>query len=151
MAFGAIIMSASLYDTFGNTIKYEVIQDTLVAYLENATIKFPLPEASAEILGNLTASRKKTYDPAKVDMVQSKLEKLGFAKANARALTDVLLLVAESQGLDPLDYFSINSNTLNLTLDAYRAINNLRPAGSRVGLMLPFSNSKSKASTLIKP
>jgi len=145
-------MSASLYDTFGNSVKYQVVQDTLVAYLEDATIKFPLPQASAEILSELTSTTKtKTYDTAKVSMIQSKLEKLGFAKSTAVTLTDTLMVVSDAQGIDPLDYFSMNSNTLNLTLDAYQAINNLRPAGSRIGLMLPFSNSKSKASTLIKP
>ena len=44
-------MSTSLYTTFGNEVKYEIRNDTLVAFLENATIKFPLPEASSEILG----------------------------------------------------------------------------------------------------
>ena len=43
-------MSASLYNTFGNEVQYKIAQDTLVAYIDNASIKFPLPEASSEIL-----------------------------------------------------------------------------------------------------
>lgn len=144
-------MSASLYDTFGNQTKYELVGSTLVAYLEDATIKFPLPEAASDILSNLIEPQGKAYDSAKVGMIQSKLEKLGFKKANATALTSILMEVANAQGIDPLDFFSVNVNTLNLTLDAYQAINNLRPAGSRVGVVAPTLNSKSKASPLIKP
>lgn len=143
-------MSTSLYNTFGNQIKYDVVADTLVAYLENATIKFPLPEASADILSKLTDPQTKNFDPAKYFMVNSKLVKLGFKKPNADALTDILMQVATAQNIDPLDYFSINTNTLNLTLDAYRAINNLRPAGSRVGIISPTQNSKSRVASLIR-
>jgi len=143
-------MSTSLYNTFGNQIKYDVVADTLVAYLENATIKFPLPEASADILSKLTDPQSKNFDPAKYFMVNSKLVKLGFKKPKADALTDILMQVAIAQNIDPLDYFSINTNTLNLTLDAYRAINNLRPAGSRVGVISPTQNSKSRVASLIR-
>ncbi len=143
-------MSTSLYNTFGNQIKYDVVADTLVAYLENATIKFPLPEASADILSKLTDPQTKNFDPAKYFMVNSKLVKLGFKKPKADALTDILMQVATAQNIDPLDYFSINTNTLNLTLDAYRAINNLRPAGSRVGIISPTQNSKSRVASLIR-
>jgi len=143
-------MSTSLYNTFGNQIKYDVVADTLVAYLENATIKFPLPEASADILSKLTDPQTKNFDPAKYFMVNSKLVKLGFKKPKADALTDILMQVAIAQNIDPLDYFSINTNTLNLTLDAYRAINNLRPAGSRVGVISPTQNSKSRVASLIR-
>jgi hypothetical protein len=143
-------MSTSLYNTFGNQIKYDVVADTLVAYLENATIKFPLPEASADILSKLTDPQSKNFDPAKYFMVNSKLVKLGFKKPKADALTDILMQVATAQNIDPLDYFSINTNTLNLTLDAYRAINNLRPAGSRVGVISPTQNSKSRVASLIR-
>jgi hypothetical protein len=143
-------MSTSLYNTFGNQIKYDVVADTLIAYLENATIKFPLPEASADILSKLTDPQTKNFDPAKYFMVNSKLVKLGFKKPKADALTDILMQVATAQNIDPLDYFSINTNTLNLTLDAYRAINNLRPAGSRVGIISPTQNSKSRVASLIR-
>jgi hypothetical protein len=144
-------MSSNLYNTLGNEVKYDIVQDTLVAYLKDATIQFPLPEASSELLANLTKRVSKTYDPAKVGMVVSKLEKLGFKKGPAKAMASVLFPVAESQGVDPLEYFDVNENSLNLTTDAYVAINKMRPAGSRVGLIAPTLNSTSKAASLIKP
>jgi len=128
-----------------------MVQDTLVAYLDNATINFPLPEASSELLASLTKKRNKTFDPAKLSMIQSKLEKAGFKKATAKAMTDVLMNVADSQGIDPLEYFNVNENTLNLTVDAYNAMNALRPAGSRVGVVVPTQNATSKVASLIKP
>ena len=144
-------MSASLYDTFGNATKYRVVEDTLVAFLEDATINFPLPEASSEILAELTKGISKTFDPSKVSMISSKLQKLGFKKPAAEAMTDVLMNVADAQGIDPLEYFNVNENTLNLTIDAYNAMNNLRPAGSRVGFVNPTKNNKSKVAGLIQP
>lgn len=144
-------MSTSLYNTLGNSVKYHMVQDTLVAYLDNATINFPLPEASSELLASLTKKRNKTFDPAKLSMIQSKLEKAGFKKATAKAMTDVLMNVADSQGIDPLEYFNVNENTLNLTVDAYNAMNALRPAGSRVGVVVPTQNATSKVASLIKP
>ena len=144
-------MSSSIYDTFGNTVKYDIIQNTLVAYLEESTVSFPLPEASSELLANLTNRVSKSYDPAKVSMVQSKLEKAGFKKPSAVAMTGVLMAVAEAQNIDPLEYFDVNQNSLNLTVDAYRAMNELRPAGSRIGIITPSNNQTSKASSLIKP
>lgn len=144
-------MSSSIYDTFGNTVKYEVVQDTLVAYLKDATVRFPLPEASSELLANLTSKVSKSYDPAKVSMVESKLQKLGFKKPAAIAMTSVLMAVSDAQGVDPLDYFDVNQNSLNLTVDAYNAMNKMRPAGSRVGFVAPTVNANSKAADLIKP
>jgi hypothetical protein len=84
-------------------------------------------------------------------MVSSKLQKAGFKKATAVAMTDVLMNVAEAQGADPLDYFEVNKNTLKLTVDAYKAMNNLRPAGSRVGFVNPTKNNVSKVAGLIQP
>jgi hypothetical protein len=144
-------MSSSLYDTFGNQTKYDVIGDTLVAYLEDATIKFPLPEATSQQLATLLDPKERNYDSTKAAMILSKLVKLGFSKANATALTPVLMKVAQVQKVDPLEFFSVNTNTLNLALDAYKAINNLRPVGSRVGLIAPLNNSKSRVANLIKP
>lgn len=144
-------MSSSLYDRFGNTVEYKVVQDTLVAYLKDATIEFPLPEASSELLAELTQDIKKTFNPDKVNMIHSKLEKAGFKKPAARAMTDVLMKVADAQGVDPLEYFKVNENTLNLTIDAYNAMNQMRPAGSRVGIAVPTVNSKSKVADLIQP
>ena len=144
-------MSSSLYDRFGNTVEYKVVKDTLVAYLKDATIEFPLPEASSELLAELTQDIKKTFNPDKVNMIHSKLEKAGFKKPAARAMTDVLMKVADAQGVDPLEYFKVNENTLNLTIDAYNAMNQMRPAGSRVGIAVPTVNSKSKVADLIQP
>tara|TARA_B110000305_G_C19193100_1_gene517549 strand:+ start:286 stop:720 length:435 start_codon:yes stop_codon:yes gene_type:complete len=144
-------MSSSLYDTFGNVTKYDLVEGSLVAYLESATIKFPLPEASSELLATLTTKVNKTYNPDKLNMIESKLQKIGFKKASARAMTDVLMVVADAQNIDPLEYFNVNENTLNLTVDAYSAMNSLRPVGSRVGLAVSTVNSKTKAAGLIQP
>lgn len=143
-------MSSSLYDTFGNTTSYEMVNGTLVAYLDSATIKFPLPEASSELLATLT-NNNKTYNPAIVSMVESKLQKAGFRKPAAKAMTSVLMAVSDAQGVDPLEYFDVNDNSLNLTVDAYNAMNSLRPAGSRVGIAVQKSNSKTKVAGLIQP
>ena len=144
-------MSSSLYDTFGNEPKVTLTGDTLVYYLENATIKFPLPEASTDILSKLADPRENNYNPVKADMVKSKLIKAGYSEANATALTPVLMKVANIQGIDPLEFFNANANTLNLTVDAYNAMNQLRPVGSRVGILVSNINTASKAKSLIKP
>ena len=139
--------SASLYDTFGNTTSYEMVNGTLVAYLESATIKFPLPE----LLTTLTTNENKTYNPALVAMVESKLQKTGFKKSAARAMTDVLMAVSSASNVDPLEYFDVNENSLNLTVDAYNAMNSLRPAGSRIGIAVPSINSNTRVAGLIQP
>ena len=36
-------MATSLYDTFGNDIKYRIDEGTIRTYLVNSTIDFPLP------------------------------------------------------------------------------------------------------------
>lgn len=144
-------MSASLYNTFGNETTYRLTGDTLVAYLKDATIAFPLPEAGSEILATLSDPKVRIKDPVKLDIVRSKLEKIGYKKASAKAFAPVLVQVAQAQNIDPLDYFQVNENALNLTIDAYNAINALRPQGSRIGLFTPVENSSSPARTLIKP
>jgi len=144
-------MSTSLYNTFGNATKYDIIDGALHAFLDSATVKFPLPEASSELLATLTQASNKTFDPAKTSMVESKLQKAGFKKPAAKAMTEVLLTVADAQGIDPLDYFDVNENSLNLTVDAYNAMNSLRPIGSRVGIAVPTVNSKSRVAGLIQP
>ena len=144
-------MSSSLYDTFGNELKYELSGSTLISFLEDATIRFPLPEASAQILAELGETLPDTFDPAKTAMVNAKLIKLGFSKPNATALTPVLMYVAKNKGIDPLEFFEINQNALNLTLDTYNAINLMRPSGSRVNIISPIVNSASKSGPLIQP
>jgi len=144
-------MSSSLYDTFGNSTKYDIVEGSLVAYLESATIKFPLPPASSDLLASLTNTTSKSYDPAKLSMVESKLQKLGFKKPAAKAMTGVLMAVSRAQNIDPLEYFNVNENSLNLTVDAYNAMNSLRPIGSRVGIAVPTLNSNTKVAGLIQP
>jgi hypothetical protein len=143
-------MSTSLYNTFGNEIEYKVLQSTLVTFLENATIKFPLPEASSQILGDLATNSAESINGPMLEQVFLRLQKLGFKEANARALSVVLLKVAEQQNMSPIDFFSINEHTLNITKQAYDAINELRPNGNRVNLVTPKNNSKSPVNKLIK-
>lgn len=143
--------STSLYNTFGNEVKYQLVKDTLVAYLENATIKFPLPEASAEILATLLNSKQQVINSDLLDQVEQRLVKTGFGAANARALSQVLIQVAEAQGVSVLSYFGVNDSSLKLTIDTYQTINALRPVGNRINLVLPKKNSSSKYRNLIKP
>jgi|TARA_R110001606_G_scaffold376007_4_gene534488 hypothetical protein len=143
-------MSTSLYDTFGNEIQYNVLQSTLTTFLENATIKFPLPQASSQILGDYAEDSVIHIDGNMLEQIQLRLEKLGFKKPNARALSVVLIKVAQQQGISPIDFFTINENTLNITKQAYEAINALRPDGSRVNLVTPKNNSKSPVNKLLK-
>lgn len=143
--------STSLYNTFGNEVKYQVVKDTLVAYLENATVKFPLPEASAEILATLLSDKAPVINPDALDQVEQRLVKAGFGEANARALAQVLIQVSAAQGVSPLSYFGVNDSSLKLTIDTYQTINALRPVGNRINLVLPKKNSSSKYRNLIKP
>ena len=143
--------SVSLYDTFGNEAKYQYNEDTLVAYLENATIKFPLPEASADILSNLFKDSTDPIDSNLLEQVQQRLIKTGFKEANAKAMADVLIRVAREQRVNVMDYFEVNSNTLKLTVDTYQTINTLRPVGNRINLVKPLNNAKTLFRDLIKP
>jgi hypothetical protein len=143
--------SVSLYDTFGNETKYQYNEDTLVAYLENATIKFPLPEASTDILSSLFKDSSDPIDSNLLEQVQQRLVKTGFKDANARAMADVLIRVAREQRVNVMDYFEVNSNTLKLTVDTYQTINTLRPVGNRINLVKPLNNAKTLFRDLIKP
>ena len=143
-------VSASLYDTFGNEIKYSVTQDKLYNYLKNSTINFPLPEASTEILKNFLVPAE-SVDPTMLDQVYTQLVRIGFGKPNAKAMGSVLIKVAKQQGISPLEYFNMNENTLKLAVDSYQAMNALRPAGNRVGLSTPINNQKSRQAPFIKP
>ena len=143
-------MSASLYNTFGNEISYQVKRGILTAYIDNSTIEFPLPQASAELLEQYS-NPVDTMNQQHLDMIKSKLEKIGFKKSNAKALAPVLITVAIELNTDVLDFFKDSDASLQLTTDAYNAINLQRPAGSRVSISTPTVNSKSKASSLIQP
>lgn len=142
-------MSTSLYNTFGNEIRYKYTVNTLVAYIENATIKFPLPEASSVLLSELNVAEK--VDPVKLDAIQSRLEYIGFKKANARAMASILIQVAESNNTDPMAYFEINEQSLKLAIDTYETINLLRPPGNRIGLANAKDNKASRYASLIQP
>mgnify|MGYP001296695812 FL=1 len=142
-------MSTSLYNTFGNELRYNVLQSTLTTFLDNATIKFPLPEASSEILGNIQDNLD-TLNPELYVQIKTRLQKIGFQEANANALSIVLYRVAENLNINPLEFFSINENTLKITKDAYEAINAKRPVGNRINLVTPKSNSDSPVSKFIK-
>lgn len=143
-------MSASLYDTFGNEISYDLRRGILTAYIEDATIDFPLPQASSELLERFSDPIN-TMNQQHLDMIKSKLEKIGFKKANAKALAPVLITVAKELNTDVLEFFKDSNSALELTTDAYKAINVQRPAGSRINVSAPTVNSKSKVASLIKP
>ena len=142
-------MSVSLYTTFGNEVSYEINKGVLTAYLENATIDFPLPEASSTILSELMVDDE--INPQEFDVVYTKLQKIGFKEANAKAMSQILIKVAKDQGVNPLTYFDNNDTALKFTQDAYSAMNLLRPIGNRIGLVKPKKNVDSPVNTFIRP
>ena len=143
--------STSLYNTFGNEVKYQINQSTLVAYLENATVKFPLPEASTDILSKLFENKDDPINPTLLEQVQQRLIKSGFKEANAKAMADILIRVAAVERINVMDYFEVNNNSLKLTVDTYEAINAMRPVGNRINLVRPLNNSATKFRQLIQP
>lgn len=143
--------STSLYDTFGNEVKYQISQNTLIAYLENATVKFPLPEASTDILSKLFQDKDDPINPVLLEQIQQRLIKSGFKEANARAMADILIRVAAVERVNVMDYFEVNNNSLKLTVDTYEAINAMRPVGNRINLVRPLNNSSTKLRQLIQP
>lgn len=143
--------SASMFETFGNAVSYKMKGDTLVAYIENSTIKFPLPEAGSQILSVLNQRDYRIKDKARLDMVHARLIKAGYKTASANTFAPIIMQVAEAQNIDPLEYFDIGKNTIDFTIDAYNAINKLRPAGNRIGIASDTKNSTTPARKLIKP
>jgi hypothetical protein len=139
----------SLYTTFGNEVKLRLQRGTLEAYLENATIKFPLPEAASNILSNL--SSPESVNPQQLEQIQSQLEHLGFKKPSARAMASVLIQVAQVEGINPLEYFDLNAASLKLAVETYKTINMIRPAGNQIGLASPPRNSFTRSGRLIRP
>lgn len=142
-------ISTSLYETFGNEIKYRINAGTIEAYLENSTIRFPLPEASSDILGGLVVEGQ--LNPELVKMVEAKLINIGYKESKANVMAQVLVQVAKSQKVNPLEYFDFGVAAVKLTQDGYETMNLLRPKGNRVGLTSPIQNNKSRYSDLIKP
>jgi hypothetical protein len=143
-------MSTSLYNTFGNEIQYKFTLNTLTAYLDQATIKFPLPEASSIILSDLTREDK-NVDPVVQDAVTSRLEGVGFKPANAKAMASILIQVAYDNNVSPMEYFEVNETSLKLAVDTYKTINLLRPSGNRIGLVTVKNNQKSRYAKQIQP
>jgi len=147
----ATTSSSSLYDTFGNEIKYQMTQGKLAAYFENATIRFPLPEPSAEILKRLSTETVEPIDPTTLDAVRGELEAIGFGAPSALAMADILIRVARSQNVNVMEYFDFTAASLKMTVDAYATMNGLRPQGSRVGLVKPIANHVAPPAALIRP
>ena len=143
-------MSTSLYETFGSEINYKFTAGKLESYLENASVKFPLPEASSEILADLAKVKELAIDPQKLDVIKTKLVAIGFGKSNANAMAKVLIQIAKVQEIDPTAYFDMNADTLKLSVDAFEAMNAVRPAGNKVDIKNSIDNSRSKAASLIK-
>jgi hypothetical protein len=141
--------STSLYETFGNEIKYRITSGTVEAYLENSTIRFPLPEASSDILAGLVVETG--LNTQLVELTEARLIDLGYQKAKANVMAKVLVQVAQSQGVHPFEYFDSEEAAVKLTQDGYLTMNMLRPKGNRVGLTAPIQNNKSKYSDIIKP
>ena len=143
--------SSSLYETFGNEVKYQISQNTLIAYLENATVKFPIPEASTDILSKLFQDKDDPINPVLLEQIQQRLIKSGFKEANARAMADILIRVAAVERVNVMDYFEVNNNSLKLTVSTYEAINAMRPVGNRINLVRPLNNSATKYKQFIQP
>jgi len=136
--------SSSMFETFGNENKQTISRSTLVQYLENSTVSFPLPEASTSILATLRTDEKEVIDPMLLDQVIRHLIIAGFEEANAKAMADILMQTAKKQGVNPLTYFEMNDYTLQLTNDTYKVLNALMPPGNRIGLVAPKVNSNVK-------
>ena len=138
--------SSSMFDTFGNEASRRVDKSTLVEYLKNSTINFPIPEASTSILSQL-ADADAIIRPINSDLlgqVVTRLIKAGYQEANARAMADILMQTAEKQGVSPLTYFEVNENTIKLTSDTYDVLNALMPPGNRISITIPKNNLKNK-------
>lgn len=142
--------SINLYDTFGNELSYEVAQNTLKQYLADSTVNFPLPEASAAILENLLSSSDK-INPTELEMIKSNLISIGYGEPAANTMAQLLIKIGLQQGVAPLSYFEQGPEALKFTIDAYEAMNALRPSGNRVGYTTPVVNAKSRYGKLIKP
>ena len=100
-----------MFETFGNENKQVISKSTLIQYLENSTVNFPLPEASTSILAALRSEDQEVIDPMLLDQVIRHLIIAGFEVANAKAMADILMQTAKKQGVNPLTYFEMNDYT----------------------------------------
>lgn len=144
-------MSSSIYNTFGSDIQFRYNQGVLEAYFENASVKFPLPEATSDILSQIAVPAETPIDSQTLEAVKTKLVSIGFGKYNANAMAKVLIQVAKVQNVSPMEYFKMNENSLKLSIDSYTAINSIRPQGSKIDLKSPILNIRSKLKNLIQP
>lgn len=144
-------MSSAIYNTFGSDIQFRYNQGVLEAYFENASVKFPLPEATSDILSQIAVPAETPIDSQTLETVKTKLIDIGFGKYNANAMAKVLIQVAKVQNVSPMEYFKMNENSLKLSVDSYTAINSIRPQGSKIDLKSPILNSRSKLKNLIQP
>ena len=143
--------SSPVYSSFGNSPQYQVDADTLIAYLDTASIKFVLPEGSADMLVALVDPTMRAIDPQTLDQIEQRLRKAGYNAVSAATMANVLVQVAKAQGVSPFTYFDINSNTLKLTSDTYQIINSLRASGNRIGLVNPNRPVTPAVQRLLRP
>lgn len=143
--------STPIYSSFGNSPQYQLDADTLVAYLDNATIKFVLPEGSADILSALVDPSLRALDPQTLEQVEQRLRRAGYNAVSAATMANVLVQVAKAQGVSPFTYFELNSDTLKLTVDTYQIINSLRATGNRIGLVNPTRPVTPAVQKLLRP
>lgn len=144
-------MSSALFDSFGQDVSIRVRQGILAALSESSDVKFPLPEASAAILSDLAQSDPAYFDPYLVDQVMTSLELAGFRRAGAQAFAPVLLEIAQASGVSVFEYFDLNANTVKFVGDTIEAINQRRPAGSRLGVTAPNRNRRSRFRSQVQP
>jgi hypothetical protein len=144
-------MSSSLFETLGADTRFEVRQGILRAFLSNGNAAFPIPEASAQILAELSNVSPTYFDPYLVDQVMTQLELSGFRSAVAMAFAPVLLEIARVSGVSVFEYFNFNDNTVKLVSDTVDAINAYRPAGSQLGISAPNRNQESKLRSFVRP
>ena len=143
--------STPIYSSFGNSPQYQLDADTLVAYLDNATIKFVLPEGSADVLAALVDPSLRALDPQTLEQVEQRLRRAGYNTVSAATMANVLVQVAKAQGVSPFTYFELNSDTLKLTVDTYQIINSLRATGNRIGLVNPNRPVTPAVQKLLRP
>jgi hypothetical protein len=65
-------------------------------------------------------------------------------------MAKVLIQISNVQNVDPTSYFDMNADVLKLSVDAFEAMNAVRPAGNKVDLKTTIDNSRSKVAKLIK-
>ena len=65
-------------------------------------------------------------------------------------MAQVLIQISKVQNIDPTAYFDMNADTLKLSIDAFDAMNAVRPAGNKVDIKNSIENSRSKVAKLIK-